>query len=133
MINGVENQDLQSSTRYGITLSVPLAAQWSTKLAWSRGLTTRIGGNFQTVAVALQYRWFNRWLTWKHLCSPLFAPRLVRFYKDLQRAGQRLGLVPRQRTVAARSNATAPWARRDGWSWSCPGFANGLQRGLQCS
>jgi hypothetical protein len=62
MINGVENQDLQSSTRYGITLSVPLAAQWSTKLAWSRGLSTRIGGNFQTVAVALQYRWFNRWL-----------------------------------------------------------------------
>ena len=59
-INGVQNQDLQSSTRYGITLSVPLAAQWSTKLAWSRGLSTRIGGNFQTVAVALQYRWFNR-------------------------------------------------------------------------
>jgi hypothetical protein len=85
MINGVENQDLQSSTRYGITLSVPLAAQWSTKRAWSRGLTTRIGGNFQTVA------------------------------------------------VAARNNAMAPWARRDGWSWSCPGFANGLQRGLQCS
>jgi hypothetical protein len=85
MINGVENQDLQSSTRYGITLSVPLAAQWSTKLAWSRGLTTRIGGNLQTVA------------------------------------------------VAARNNAMAPWARRDGWSWSCPGFANGLQRGLQCS
>jgi hypothetical protein len=58
---------------------------WSTKLAWSRGLTTRIGGNLQTVA------------------------------------------------VAARNNAMAPWARRDGWSWSCPGFANGLQRGLQCS
>lgn len=59
-VNGVQNSDLQSSTRYGLTLSVPLAAQWSSKLAWSRGLTTRIGGNFQTVAVAFQYRWFNR-------------------------------------------------------------------------
>jgi len=59
-VDGVLSADLQSSTRYGVTLSVPLARQWSTKLAWSRGLTTRIGGNFQTVAIALQYRWFNR-------------------------------------------------------------------------
>jgi hypothetical protein len=59
-VNGVKGEDLQSNTRYGVTLSVPLAAQWSAKLAWSRGLTTRIGGNFQTLSVALQYRWFNR-------------------------------------------------------------------------
>jgi hypothetical protein len=58
-VNGVLDQDLQRSTRYGVTLSVPLAAQWSAKLAWSRGLTTRVGGDFQTVSVALQYRWFN--------------------------------------------------------------------------
>lgn len=29
------------------------------KLAWSTGLTTRIGGNFDTFAVALQYLWFD--------------------------------------------------------------------------
>jgi hypothetical protein len=59
-VNGVEDQDLQRNVRYGVTLSFPLSAQWSGKLAWSRGLTTSIGGNFQTVTVALQYRWFNR-------------------------------------------------------------------------
>jgi hypothetical protein len=58
--NGAEDQDLQRNVRYGVTLSFPLAAQWSGKLAWSRGLTTSSGGNFQTVTVALQYRWFNR-------------------------------------------------------------------------
>ncbi|MFM0168469.1 transporter [Paraburkholderia sediminicola] len=59
-VNGVEDQDVQISVRYGLTLSVPLTKTWSAKLAWSRGLETRVGGNFQTVSVALQYRWFNR-------------------------------------------------------------------------
>ena len=59
-VNGVEDQNLQRNVRYGVTLSFPLCAQWSGKLAWSRGMTTSIGGNFQTVTVALQYRWFNR-------------------------------------------------------------------------
>ncbi|WP_436195091.1 transporter [Paraburkholderia hospita] len=59
-VNGVQDKDLQRSVRYGVTLSVPLAEKWSAKLAWSQGLITRVGGNFQTVSVALQYRWFNR-------------------------------------------------------------------------
>lgn len=58
-VNGVPDQDVQRSVRYGVTLSVPLATQWSAKLAWSRGLITRVGGDFQTVTLALQYRWFN--------------------------------------------------------------------------
>jgi hypothetical protein len=59
-VNGVQDEDLQRSLRYGITLSVPFAQKWSAKLAWSRGLITRVGGNFQTVTIALQYRWFNQ-------------------------------------------------------------------------
>lgn len=58
-VNGVQDQDLQHSVRYGVTLSVPLAGSWSAKLAWSRGLITRVGGDFQIFSVALQYRWFN--------------------------------------------------------------------------
>jgi hypothetical protein len=58
-VNGIEDQDLQRSVRYGLTLSIPLARQWSAKLAWSRGLVTRVGGSFQTFSAALQYRWFN--------------------------------------------------------------------------
>jgi hypothetical protein len=57
---GIEDQDLQRSVRYGVTMSVPLATRWSAKLAWSRGLITRVGGDFQVFSVALQYRWFNR-------------------------------------------------------------------------
>ena len=59
-VNGVQDKDLQRNVRYGLTLSFPLSARWSGKLAWSRGLTTSIGGNFQTISVALQYHWFNR-------------------------------------------------------------------------
>jgi hypothetical protein len=59
-VNGVQDNDVQRNVRYGVTLSFPLSAQWSGKLAWSHGLTTSIGGNFQTISVALQYRWFNR-------------------------------------------------------------------------
>jgi hypothetical protein len=59
-VDGVEDQDYQLSVRYGVTLSVPLTAEWSAKLAWSRGLVTRVGGNFQTISIALQYHWFNR-------------------------------------------------------------------------
>jgi hypothetical protein len=57
---GIEDQDLRRSVRYGVTMSVPLATRWSAKLAWSRGLITRVGGDFQVFSVALQYRWFNR-------------------------------------------------------------------------
>jgi hypothetical protein len=59
-VNGVKDRDLQRNVRYGVTLSFPLSSQWSGKLAWSRGLITTIGGNFQTVSLTLQYRWFNR-------------------------------------------------------------------------
>jgi hypothetical protein len=58
-VNGLPDHDLQRNVRYGLTLSFPISAQWSGKLAWSRGLTTTIGGDFQTITVALQYRWFN--------------------------------------------------------------------------
>lgn len=51
---GDVDQDYQLSARCGVTLSVPLAAKWSAKLAWSRGLVTRVGGNFQTISIALQ-------------------------------------------------------------------------------
>jgi hypothetical protein len=31
---------------------------WTVKLSWSTGATTRIGGDFQTLAVAYQFLWF---------------------------------------------------------------------------
>ncbi len=53
------NDDLQSNSRYGLTLSVPLSQSMAIKIAGSKGLATRVGGDFTTVAAALQYRWFD--------------------------------------------------------------------------
>jgi hypothetical protein len=58
--DGVEGRDVQQNSRIGVTLSLPLAAGWSTKLAWSKGVATRIAGDFEVISIALQYRWFDR-------------------------------------------------------------------------
>jgi len=36
-----------------------MSKSFSAKLAWSTGLTTRIGGDFDVYALVLQYRWFD--------------------------------------------------------------------------
>jgi hypothetical protein len=59
-INGVENSDRQSVSRYGLTLSLPIADGISTKLSWASWLTSCNGGNYDTIGVALQSRWFDR-------------------------------------------------------------------------
>jgi hypothetical protein len=59
-VDGVRNQDEQSNSRYGATLSVPLKAGWSAKLGWSRGLLVRAGGDYDVTTLALQYRWFDK-------------------------------------------------------------------------
>ncbi|WP_448191655.1 transporter [Azospirillum sp. sgz301742] len=58
-VNGTGKRDLQGNSRYGLTFSVPVLEGVSVKLAWSKSLITRVGGNFQTVGLTLQYRWFD--------------------------------------------------------------------------
>lgn len=58
-INGIDNQDYQSNSRYGITFSTPLSQKYSIKLAWSNSLITRTGSEFDSFLVFLQYRWFD--------------------------------------------------------------------------
>ena len=57
-VDGVRKADLQRNTRYGLTLAVPVKRRSSLKASWSRGLTTRIGGSFQTLALGYQILWF---------------------------------------------------------------------------
>jgi len=59
-VDGVHNDDRQSNTRVGLTLSLPLGARQSLKLSWSEGATTRIGGNFTTIGMAWQHAWLPR-------------------------------------------------------------------------
>jgi hypothetical protein len=58
-LNGVEKDDVQQNSRVGVTFSVPLSPGWSTKLTWSKGVATRIAGDFEVIAVTVQYRWFD--------------------------------------------------------------------------
>jgi outer membrane putative beta-barrel porin/alpha-amylase len=56
----VLNRDLQSNTRVGLTASVPINRRQSVKLAASRGVSTRTGTDFDTLAAIWQYAWGAR-------------------------------------------------------------------------
>lgn len=58
-VNGTSKQDRQSNGRYGLTCSAPIARGWSAKLALSNGLVTRVGGDYKSITLAVQYRWFS--------------------------------------------------------------------------
>jgi hypothetical protein len=57
-VDGVEKADLQRNSRFGLTLAVPVKRRSSLKISWARGLTTRVGGDFDTLAVGYQFLWF---------------------------------------------------------------------------
>jgi hypothetical protein len=57
-VDGVEKADLQRNTRLGLTLAVPIKRRSALKASWSRGVVTRVGGDFQTFAVGYQILWF---------------------------------------------------------------------------
>jgi hypothetical protein len=57
-VDGVAKADLQRNTRLGLTLAVPATRRSAFKLSWARGVVTRIGGDFQTLAVGYQLAWF---------------------------------------------------------------------------
>jgi hypothetical protein len=58
VLNGTANADRQRNMRVGATFSCPLNHRQSLKVAWAKGVTTRIGGNLNTIALGWQYAWF---------------------------------------------------------------------------
>jgi hypothetical protein len=58
VINEKENEDRQKNARIGATFSYPLNRRQSLKIAWAKGVTTRIGSNLNTFAVGWQFAWF---------------------------------------------------------------------------
>ena len=58
VVNGKRNADIQNNSRLGATFAYPIGQHNSIKVIWARGLTTRIGGNVNTIAVGWSYSWF---------------------------------------------------------------------------
>lgn len=56
-LDGVEGNDLQESSRVGLTLALPVTRHNSIKLYASTGVSTRTGSDFDAVGIAWQYRW----------------------------------------------------------------------------
>jgi len=60
-LNGIESSaSLQSNSRVGGTVSVPISFHQSLKFSYSRGAYVRFGGNFQTVSAGWQYSWLGK-------------------------------------------------------------------------
>jgi hypothetical protein len=60
IVDGRANDDRQQNSRVGSTFSLPLTQKQSLKVAWSKGVTTRIGGSLNTVVFGWQYSWFKK-------------------------------------------------------------------------
>jgi len=58
-VNGVRKDDLQSNSRLGATLALPVTQNHSIKLYASSGVATRIGNDYDLIGAAWQYRWGN--------------------------------------------------------------------------
>ncbi len=58
-VNGTDRANLQSNSRIGMTLSLPVGRSQSVKLAYSDGATTRVGASFRTVALVWQFSWLD--------------------------------------------------------------------------
>lgn len=59
-VNGLANPDTrQTSSRIGVTASIPVTKHQSAKVSYNRGTYIRFGGDYQNVSVAWQYSWLG--------------------------------------------------------------------------
>ena len=56
-VGGLQNDDMQSNTRVGVTFAVPLSARMALKFYASTGVSTRVGGDWDAAGVVWQLRW----------------------------------------------------------------------------
>jgi hypothetical protein len=56
-VDGRRRADRQDTSRAGLTLSVPFGKNYSVKMTWADGVTSRIGSDFTTYGVTLQRAW----------------------------------------------------------------------------
>jgi Putative MetA-pathway of phenol degradation len=58
-VDGVSDRNRQANSRAGLTLAIPVGKRNSVKLAWSKGVTARFGGDLETYSLSWQYLWFR--------------------------------------------------------------------------
>jgi hypothetical protein len=59
-LSGIENlATRQTSSRIGVTASLPLSKHQSVKVSYANGTYVRFGGNYQNVSAAWQYSWLG--------------------------------------------------------------------------
>jgi hypothetical protein len=56
-VDGIQQADVQESSRFGATLAMPLNRNYSIKLYASTGVSIRTGSDYNLAGLALQYRW----------------------------------------------------------------------------
>lgn len=57
VVNDLDQDNLQRNSRFGAAFAIPLSGHHSLKLVFTSGVTTRYGADFDTYALAYQYRW----------------------------------------------------------------------------
>lgn len=58
-INGEKRDTLQRNSRVGATLSIPLGMKHGLSLAYTSGISTRYGANFDNIILSYQFRWLK--------------------------------------------------------------------------
>jgi hypothetical protein len=56
-VNGVARNDLQSNNRVGANLALPIRRATTLKITYTNGLSTRLGADFNSIGVSIQYTW----------------------------------------------------------------------------
>jgi len=60
IVNGIEQDDLQNNSRYGAAFAYRLSKSHALKIAYTSGVSTRYGSDFNTFLVAYQFMWFDK-------------------------------------------------------------------------
>ena len=60
IVNGVEQNDLQRNSRYGAAFAYRISKHHALKIAFTSGISTRYGADFNTVLLAYQFMWFDK-------------------------------------------------------------------------
>jgi hypothetical protein len=60
IVNGVEQDDLQRNSRYGAAFAYRINKNHALKIAFTSGISTRYGSDFNTFLLAYQFMWFDK-------------------------------------------------------------------------